>query len=100
MIQPNGTVLHVNPLTRAIPTYQSNKTVQALKIAHLIANPRGIELHFVDQRFVPMQIASVWVTEHNVMEGGYLIIGDGGYPSYSPAAAFEATYKLIPGEDE
>lgn len=90
----------MNPLTRNIPTYQSNKTVQALKIAHLIANPRGIELHFVDQRFVPAQVDAVWVTTHSVMEGGYLIIGEGGYPSYSPADAFEATYMLVAGESE
>lgn len=89
----------MNPLTRNIPTYQSNKTVQALKIAHLIANPRGIELHFVDQRFVPAQAAAVWVTEHSVMEGGYLLVDEGGRPLYMPADAFEAAYTLIPGED-
>jgi hypothetical protein len=91
----------VNPLTRTIPTYQSNKTVQALKIAHLIANPRGIELHFVDQRFVPAQVGAVWVTHHNVMEGGYLLFEEGvDLPSYMPAAAFEATYVLVAGDSE
>lgn len=84
--------------TRELPTYQSNKTVQALKIAHLVANPRGVELHFEDQRYAPAQIDALWVTTHNVTEGGYLIIGDHGYPSFSPAAAFEATYMLVAGE--
>ena len=86
-------------LTRELPTYQCHKQVQALKIAHLLANPRGIELHFKNEMFAPQEMSAVWIDHHKVMAGGYLVIYDGGYVSFSPADAFEAGYTLISGGD-
>ena len=83
--------------TREIPTYQCHKQVQALKIAHLLANPRGIELHFEDERFGPAEMSAAWIDKHKVMAGGYLVIYDGGYASFSPAEPFEAGYTLVGG---
>lgn len=82
-------------LTRELPRYQCHKTVQALKIAHVLANPRGVELHFEDQRFVPAQVDAVWFDKHKVEAGGYVVYYEDGYASYSPGAVFEAGYALI-----
>lgn len=84
-------------MTRELPRYQCHKKVWALKIAHLLANPRGVELHFEDQGYAPMQFPAEWIDKHKVEAGGYFVWYDDGYKSYSPAAAFEAGYTLIGG---
>lgn len=82
-------------LTRELPRYQCHKQVQALKIKLRIPNPRGVELHFEDERFAPHQVDAVWFDKHKVEAGGYLVVYPDGYQSYSPAEAFEAGYTLI-----
>lgn len=89
-------------LTRELPRYQSHhKQVHALKIAHLNANPRGVELHFEDQRYAPHQVPYAWCGKHNVngltASGGYFVVYADGYESFSPGPAFEADYTLISG---
>lgn len=84
-------------LTRELPKYQCHKVVQALKIAHLLATPSGVELHFEDQRFAPHLVTAVWVDQRRPEAGGYFVVYDGAYESYSPASSFEAGYTLIPG---
>ncbi len=83
--------------TRELPLYQCHKQVRALKIAHLVANPRGVELHFEDQRYAPMQFPAQWIDQHKVEAGGYFVWYEDGYKSFSPAGAFEAGYTLIGG---
>ena len=85
--------------TREIPTYQCHKQVQALKIAHLLANPRGIELHFEDERFAPIEVTARWVDLHKPEAGGYFVIYENGVRSHSQADAFDASYTLISGGD-
>lgn len=82
-------------LTRELPRYQCNKTVQALKIAHVLANPRGVELHFEDQRFVPLQVDAAWFDQHKVEAGGYLTISNVVIMGYLPGPIFENDYTLI-----
>lgn len=94
-VVPNGSVLS---LTRELPRYQSNRTCQALKIAHLLATPSGIELHFEDQRFAPHLMDAVWVDAHKVESGGYLVVSEIGYPTFAAAATFEDCYSIMPGE--
>lgn len=78
--------------TRQFPRYQCHKQVGALKIRAIIQNPRGFELHFDDDRFVPIQVGADWCVLHNPDPGGYFVAYDDGYTSYSPADAFEAGY--------
>lgn len=81
--------------TIPLPRYRCHKTVSALKIAAVIPNPRGAELHFDDRRYAPHQVANAWVARHDPCEGSYLVIYDDGYQSVSPPEAFEAGYTLI-----
>lgn len=78
-----------------IPRYRCHKEVGALRIRHVIPNPRGIELHFTDARFVPMQVGGDWGVRHKPEPGGYFVAYDDGYTSYSPADAFESGYAPI-----
>lgn len=79
-----------------LPRYQCHKQVSALQIKHCIPNPRGVELHFADERYVPMQMTDEWMKKTGAEPGGYFVWYDDGYQSYSPAQAFEAGYTRIP----
>lgn len=89
---------------RPLPRYQSHKQVSALKIKAVIPNPRGFELHFEDARYSPHEVQSFWVGKHSpdicglpqALVGGYLVVYDDGYQSWSPAGSFEAGYTLLP----
>lgn len=85
-----------------IPRYQCHKQVQALKIKLVIENPRGIELHFEDERYAPIQMSAAWAAFHAETgkdkadpTGGYIVWYEDGYTSWSPAEAFEQGYSLI-----
>lgn len=92
---------------RALPRYQCHKQVWALQIKAVIPNPRGFELHFVDERFAPHEVPAAWVEKHNPeptghnggLEGGYIVAYDDGYLSWSPAGAFESGYTLVETAD-
>lgn len=84
-----------------IPRYQCHKQVQALKIKLAIMNPRGVELHFEDERFCPIQMPLEFARKHTdgqgtqALAGGYVVWYEDGYASWSPAEAFEQGYSLI-----
>lgn len=83
-------------VTIPLPSWRCHKVVQALKIAAIIPNPRGVELHFDDQRFCPIEVGDAWVNKHAPQPGGYLVVYPGdGYRSWSPADAFEAGYTPV-----
>lgn len=45
---------------KLLPQYDCHKRVGALKIALVLPNPRGIELHFTDESVVPFQMSDEW----------------------------------------
>jgi len=86
-----------------IPRYRCHKEVHALKIAEVF-NPdpvdiSGVSLHpllrFEDDRFASMEVTPEWVAKHDPKAGGYLVVYEDGYQSFSPAEAFEGGYTLI-----
>ena len=79
----------------SLPRYRCHKEVHALKIEHVIPNPRGAELHFVDKRFVPVPVNHGFIAKHNPMPGRYWVLYPDGYQSVSPAEAFEDGYTLV-----
>lgn len=83
-----------------LPRYRCHKEVHALKISHVLPNPRGIELHFSDTRYCPIEQSNAWFDKHKPEVGGYFVWYADGYKSYSPAAAFEEGYSLINYGDE
>lgn len=89
----------MNQFLRQLPRYRCHKEVSALKIADIVPNPRGYELHFEDQRFAPHQVPDEWVNRHLPSPGGYFVIYDDGYQSWSPAQPFESGYHLIETAD-
>lgn len=88
----------VIPFLKNLPLYQSHKVVGALQVSSVIPNPRGVELHFYDTSFVPVQMPTEWDEKHSPFAGGYLVSYADGYLSFSPPQAFETGYKRIEGD--
>jgi hypothetical protein len=81
-----------------MPRYQCHKQVWALRIAgiSLPQNEAGdAELGFADGRYSPRLMPRAWLDKHNPEVGGYFVLYEDGYTSFSPAAAFESGYTLI-----
>ncbi len=82
-----------------LPVYRCHKMVQAAKITK-------IDLHNQDDSIVKCATATLhfgligqsvtvddsWLANHNPEEGGWFVVYDDGYQSYSPAKAFETGY--------
>ena len=82
-----------------IPQYQCHKQVGALKISE-IQNPfpggkgNAQILHFEDP-FDSVQVSAEWMSKHNPVVGGYYVVYQDGYASFSPADAFESGYTKV-----
>lgn len=92
---------------REMPKYQSYKKVWALKIAKLepmlngsITSPEdehdGTMLMTPEEEgYGQIVLDADYVRKHNPQSGGYYVVYEDGYKSWSPANAFEEGYKLI-----
>jgi len=90
-----------------LPQYQCHKKVWALKIAeiHHNTNPDstgksgassyGAKLVPEDKRYGVIDVDASYMTKHPAEVGGYFVIYEDGYKSYSPAPVFESGYTLI-----
>jgi hypothetical protein len=82
-----------------MPRYRCHKEVHALKILNIEPQerPPGHALIYpADEGFAPFLITPAYLAKHDPVPGGYYVVYDDGYLSYSPAYAFENGYTLIP----
>lgn len=87
-------------VTREMPRYQSHKRVYALKIAEIRRRPfgnAGVEHTLVpaDEGYAPFVLSLEYLEKHDPEPGGYYVVYDDGYKSYSPAKAFEEGYVRV-----
>ena len=100
MVQDNG------GCSIEMPRYTCHKKVHALKIKGIvrdseeaqkenretdgsaIINPEG-------DAYGPFVVDAAYLKKHDPQVGGYYVVYDGGYKSFSPAEAFESGYTLI-----
>lgn len=75
-----------------LPQYQCHKKVGALKIAKL----EGNLLTPAETGFAPFIVEKEYLRKHSPEVGGYYVVYDDGYKSYSPAKPFEAGYTRVP----
>jgi len=80
-----------------MPKYRSHKVVHALKIKEM-----GEPLPSGDCMFLPEDKGFDWIflpaaymRKHDPEVGGYYVVYEDGYTSWSPAEAFEAGYTRI-----
>lgn len=92
----------VGPMAE-MPRYKCHKEVWALKIARAEQIVRasdgavtGYRLHFEDAGYAPVEVSSEWARRtDSALAGGYYVVYEDGYKSYSPAAAFESGYTSV-----
>lgn len=89
-----------------MPRYQCHKKVWALKIKSIDFDWQAAQrenretdgsatITPEDPRYAPFRVDHAYVRKHDPKVGGYYVVYDDGYKSYSPAKAFEEGYSLI-----
>lgn len=82
-----------------LPLYKSHKTVRAAKIARIEhfenAEDSLVLLHFEEPGVEPIRVTLGWLDRFKAKVGGYYVVYDGGYVSWSPADAFEEGYTRL-----
>lgn len=98
--------------SQSLPLYQCHKQVRAVKIKEVLkhAHPdpkaddaafesspafQGAHLIPIDERLLPIAVDEDWYRKHSPQSGGYYVVYEDGYTSYSPAAAFESGYSPV-----
>lgn len=83
-----------------LPRYRSHKAVRAAKIAaieyHDNAEDSGFLLRF-EGDVKPVLVTLGWSNRFNPKIGGYYVVYNDGYTSWSPAEAFEEGYTRLEG---
>ena len=86
-----------------MPKYKCHKEVWGLRIADIHfdggCTKLGGNVHALliptDVRYAPIEVDREYVEKHKPEVGGYYVIYEGGYKSFSPADAFESGYSAI-----
>lgn len=80
-----------------MPRYVSHKRVWALKIKSIAegtSNEEFAVLTFEEDGYAPLPVDVGWYFQHKPVAGGYYVVYQDGYKSFSPAKAFEDGYTL------
>ena len=79
-----------------MPRYVCHKTVHALKIEAVEANPDGT-CYITSEctGFARVEVSREYIDKHAPESGGYYVVYKDGHKSYSPADAFEDGYTFI-----
>ncbi len=89
---------------REMPKYKCHKEVWALKIAkiepvvpddpHAESDGTAI-ITPVEKGYAPFSVSWEYMSKHHPQVGGYYVVYDDGYKSWSPADAFEEGYTRL-----
>lgn len=81
---------------REMPRYQCHKKVHALKIAGIRPVVGGAAiLTPAEDGYAPFDVDQEYVAKHKPQVGGFYVVYDDGYRSYSPSQAFEEGYTRL-----
>ena len=86
-----------------MPKYQSHKKVWALKIKEIVFDTELAKqsnretdgsaiITPEEEGYAPFKVDRQYVNKHDPRVGGYYVVYDDGYKSWSPAEAFEKGY--------
>ncbi len=79
-----------------LPRYKSHKVVNALKIVSVEVNEDGsANLTPSEPGYGSFTVPAEYVKKHQPHSGGYYVVYEDGYKSFSPAGAFESGYTLL-----
>jgi hypothetical protein len=85
---------------REMPVYQCHKRVWALKIAAIKYDGEGEDRETdgsatitpADEGYAPFKVQHDYMRKHKPEAGGYYVVYQDGYKSFSPAEPFEEGY--------
>ena len=78
-----------------MPRYQCFKEVWALKIKDIVLTDTGATITPVEDNYAEFDVDRLYMEKHKPTIGGYYVVYEDGYTSFSPAQAFEGGYKPI-----
>jgi hypothetical protein len=79
-----------------MPRYKCHKEVWALKIKAIKRDGDGsATITPDDPGYASFKVDRDYVAKHKPQAGGYYVVYDDGYKSWSPAEAFEAGYTRL-----
>ncbi len=89
-----------------LPQYKSHKQVGAVKIKEIVkdvdlANQENREtdgsatITPEEEGYAPFKVDHEYCLKHNPQVGGYYVVYEDGYQSWSPSEAFEGGYEII-----
>jgi len=89
-----------------LPKYQSHKKVWALKIKNIVYDADAAKetnretdgsaiIYPESDGYAPFSVESDFIKKHSPVVGGYYVVYEDGYKSFSPSEAFESGYTLI-----
>ncbi len=85
----------MNAPQSAMPRYRCHKKVWALKIKRIDCADGSCTITPAEAGYAPFHVDAEYVRRHRPQAGGYYVVYDDGYKSWSPAKAFEEGYTLI-----
>ena len=89
----------MNQPSTEMPRYKCHKEVHALKIQEMRVVPETTTgrwlLYPADPEYGPIEVDQEYMVRHKPQLGGYYVVYEDGYASYSPAKAFEDGYTRI-----
>lgn len=82
---------------REMPKYKCTKIVHALKIKWIVyhVNTGTATITPEEDGFSKINVPAEYIDKHNPKIGGYYVVYEGGYKSWSPGDVFEAGYTRI-----
>lgn len=88
---------------KGMPRYKSHKQVWALKIESVDYHHKGHDCEsdgtalmvFTDKDYPSLMMDRAYCNKHRPEKGGYYVLYQDGYTSFSPAEAFESGYTKI-----
>lgn len=83
--------------SQEMPKYKCHKEVWALKIESIkkVDNDGNAEITPTDKGFAPFVVSREYAEKHKPHAGGYYVVYEDGYKSFSPAGAFESGYARL-----
>lgn len=87
-------------VTKEMPKYQSHKKVWALKIKKIdFSDDVSNDFHAIitpeEEGYEPFVVNHEYIHKHKPQAGGYYVVYEDGYRSWSPSEAFEEGYSKI-----
>jgi hypothetical protein len=75
--------------------YKCHKVVEAGKIEKTDINTEGNHILILEGIEEPVIVSDSYMHKHLPREGGYYVLYEDGYESFSPARAFESGYTKV-----